>query len=249
MSSRSLARWAAALAVPSLALTVGLAPAHATGGDTHTEPIHQTLPRTATDAGVSQEGPEGCPGIKAGQDGWHFVLPGNSTVFTKLTVTFEPGGQQVITDFGPPSDKHAYAFSPAGAKLVAASAETKGEDVEFFNLSHTCPGTPATKPPTTPPATTPPATTPPTSTPATSKPATSEPPATGTTPSSTSTVESSASPSASSSVAPSTVPVASDEDGGGSLAATGGMAVGGILVVAAVLVGGGYLLRRRANTT
>jgi LPXTG-motif cell wall-anchored protein len=69
------------------------------------------------------------------------VLPGNSTDFVKLTVTFEPGGQTVVTEFGPPSDKHAYVASLPGAKLTSAVAEVDGGDLELFNLSHTCPST------------------------------------------------------------------------------------------------------------
>jgi hypothetical protein len=135
MSHRSLPRWASALPLAATLLLAGAAvPAAAVGAESHTEQIHQDLPVTA---GGFQNGD--CPTVPAGKDGWHFVLPGNDTVFTKLTVTFEPGGEQVITDFGPPSDKHAYAASEPGAKLVAAVAETEGADVKFFNLSHTCP--------------------------------------------------------------------------------------------------------------
>jgi hypothetical protein len=135
MSHRSLPRWASALPLAATLLLTGAAvPAAATGAENHTEQIHQDLPITADGF---QNGD--CPTVPAGKDGWHFVLPGNDTVFTKLTVTFEPGGEQVITDLGPPSDKHAYAASEPGAKLVAAVAETEGADVKFFNLSHTCP--------------------------------------------------------------------------------------------------------------
>ncbi|MFD3664359.1 LPXTG cell wall anchor domain-containing protein [Streptomyces sp. NPDC058659] len=110
-------------------------------------PLHQVedLPLTA---GEFEKGD--CPTVPAGKDGWHFVLPGSgkgdSAVFTKLTVEFEPGGEQTITVFGPPSDKHAYAVSEPGAKLVAASAEVDGTVKQgWFNLSHTCPATPVTE--------------------------------------------------------------------------------------------------------
>ncbi|MFE5212508.1 LPXTG cell wall anchor domain-containing protein [Streptomyces sp. NPDC056600] len=143
MSHRSLPRWASALPLAATLLLAGAAvPAAATGAENHTEQIHQDLPLTA---GGFQNGD--CPTVPAGKDGWHFVLPGNDTVFTKLTLTFEPGGEQVITDFGPPSDKHAYAASEPGAKLVAAVAETEGADVKFFNLSHTCPASSAPEQP------------------------------------------------------------------------------------------------------
>ncbi|MFI1284511.1 LPXTG cell wall anchor domain-containing protein [Streptomyces sp. NPDC020858] len=136
-------RWATT-ALPiaaSLVLAAG-APAFAT--DSYTVPVHQALPLTATSQGVENQAK--CASIPSSQDGWHFVLPGNSTTFKKLTVTFEPGGQQVVTVFGPPSDKHAYVASVPGAKLTAASAEVVGGSVEWFNLSHTCPSTSTASP-------------------------------------------------------------------------------------------------------
>ncbi|MEU9302622.1 LPXTG cell wall anchor domain-containing protein [Streptomyces sp. NPDC048269] len=147
-------RWATtALPVAaSLVLAAGAAPAFAT--DSYTIPVHQALPLTATSQGVENEAK--CADIPSSQDGWHFVLPGNSTTFKKLTVTFEPGGQKVVTVFGPPSDKHAYVASEPGAKLTAASAEVEGGSVQWFNLSHTCPasvtpsGTPSRTPSKTP---------------------------------------------------------------------------------------------------
>ncbi|MFE2953695.1 LPXTG cell wall anchor domain-containing protein, partial [Embleya sp. NPDC059267] len=147
-SSSTLARWAAVFAIPSLVVAAGAAPVFAAGG-TYTVNMHQSLPQTANGNGVSHGS---CPEtIPTDQDGWHFVLPANQTVFVKLTVTFQPGGQQVITDFGPPTGKHAYVASPAGAKLTSAVAEVKGGSVDWFNLSHTCPAkTKPTTPPTPP---------------------------------------------------------------------------------------------------
>ncbi|GCD95060.1 LPXTG cell wall anchor domain-containing protein [Embleya hyalina] len=251
-SSSTLARWAAVLAIPSLAVAVGAAPALASG-NTYTVNLHQKTPVSATDPGVSHEG--GCPAwIPTDQDGWHFVLPGNSTAFVKLTVTFAPGGQQVVTAFGPPSDKHAYVASPAGAKLTSAVAQVKGGGVDWFNLSHTCPAksTP-TKPPTTPPTTTPPTTQPPTTAPPTTAPPTTQPPTTApptsgtpTTAPPTGTPSTSASSSpATSATATATPPATTGGGGGGSLASTGGVAVGGLLATAAALVGGGMILRKR----
>ncbi|WP_257004227.1 LPXTG cell wall anchor domain-containing protein, partial [Streptomyces sp. SA15] len=139
------------VAVPlaSLLLVAGAAaPAFATTDDTYTVRLRQDLPRTSTtdDGGAPQKSSDQCPGVPAGQDGWHFVLPGNSTDFVKLTVTFEPGGQQVVTDFGPPSDKHAYVASLPGAELTSAVAEVSGGELELFNLSHTCPAADGTAP-------------------------------------------------------------------------------------------------------
>jgi LPXTG-motif cell wall-anchored protein len=124
---------AAASATVLLASTA--IPAFATDGE-HEARLHQPTPITADDSefAIGEE----CTGIPEGQDGWHFVLPGNSTTFVELRVTFEPGGEQVVTSFGPPSDKHAYVASETGAELVEASATVEGEPVDF-RLSHTCP--------------------------------------------------------------------------------------------------------------
>ncbi|MGA4541991.1 LPXTG cell wall anchor domain-containing protein [Uniformispora flossi] len=248
MSSRSIARWGAVLAAPVLAVSAGLSPASATS--TYTVPLHQAkdLPITATGF-TSHEAK--CGSIPASQDGWHFVLTGNSTDFVKLTVTFQSGGQVVVTSFGPPTNKHAYVASAPGATLVAASAEVVGGGVEWFNLSHTCPA--SEKPPTTqPPTTQPPTTQPPTTAPpATTKPPTT-PPATGGTKTPPPGETPSGTPSASESatVSPTSSPSAStggsSGGGGGSLAQTGGIAVGGILAVSAAMVAGGYYIRRRA---
>ncbi|MEV1077947.1 LPXTG cell wall anchor domain-containing protein [Streptomyces sp. NPDC050211] len=133
----------ALVALPAAAvllLAAGTAPAVATD-DTYTVQLRQELPRTATSAsgGVPQKDNNQCPGISTAQDGWHFVLPGDASHFVKLTVAFEPGGQKVVTDFGPPSDKHAYVASLPGAQLTSAVAEVTGGELELFNLSHTCP--------------------------------------------------------------------------------------------------------------
>jgi LPXTG-motif cell wall-anchored protein len=134
---RTLFPACAVAAAVSLLLAPAAAPAFAADAGTYTVPIHQTLPLTATSEGVENEAT--CSTIPDDQDGWHFVLPGNSTDFVKLTVTFKPGGEQVVTSFGPPSDKHAYVASEPGAELVSAVAEVKGGEVDWFNLSHTCP--------------------------------------------------------------------------------------------------------------
>jgi hypothetical protein len=106
----------------------------------YTVPLHQATPITA--AGFSGHEAQ-CASIPSTQDGWAFVLPGNDTVFVSLTVTFNPGGTQTITTFGPPSDKHAYVATAPGAVLenATASVETQAgkTQVSWFNLSHTCP--------------------------------------------------------------------------------------------------------------
>ena len=126
----------------------------ATGG-TYTVTVHQDVPVTA--AGYAEHEAT-CAGIGADQDGWHFVLPGNSTDFVQLTVAFDNGAPQVVTVFGPPNTKHAYVGSVPGAKLTSAVAEVKGGEVQWFNLSHTCPATsasPSSAPSVPAPGTTP----------------------------------------------------------------------------------------------
>ncbi|MEU2239552.1 LPXTG cell wall anchor domain-containing protein [Streptomyces sp. NPDC018338] len=143
----------AAALVAAMAGSLVLAPAAFASEGPKPLPLHQveSLPLTAGEFDKKGD----CPTVPAGKDGWHFVLPGSgkgeSAVFTKLTVEFEPGGEQTITVFGPPSDKHAYATSEPGAKLVSASAEVNGTvDQGWFNLSHTCPAGVSTTPSGTP---------------------------------------------------------------------------------------------------
>ncbi|MFG3406547.1 LPXTG cell wall anchor domain-containing protein [Streptomyces sp. NPDC048142] len=244
---RSLTSFGVLVAAMTTCLT--MAPlAAATGGDADHPTLRQELPLIA-------DGYSGgtCPGVPADRDGWHFILPGNTATFTKLTVTFEPGGEQVITVFGPPKDDHAYASSEPGAKLTAVEAEIDGTVKHGkFNLSHTCPAsvTPTPTPSATEPTDTPTDT--PTGTPSGTP--------TGTpsgTPSGTPTDEPSATPSAgtptpTTSETPGATPSASESTGtgGGDLAETGSSAPVGILAAVAVaLAGGGAFLvtrRRRA---
>ena len=116
-------------------LVAGATPALATENEVG---LHQNPPITADDPEFAGNGE--CPTIPADQDGWHFVLPTNDAVFLELRVTFEQGGEQVVTVFGPPSDKHAYVASAPGDTLIAASATVEGGPVDF-RLSHTCPAT------------------------------------------------------------------------------------------------------------
>lgn len=248
----TLTRVGALSAVAAAALLVSPAAAHATdtGDDTYSVQLRQQLPRTATadDDGAPQQSRKQCPGVPDGQDGWHFVLPGNSSDFVKLTVTFEPGGQQVVTDFGPPSDKHAYVWSLPGAELTSAVAEVRGGGLELFNLSHTCPVTEGT-------------------TPGGSDDDTGDDTGEGgsgeetdgTTPSAAAseTVEGTEAPAASPSVseegaapAASSSPSAQGGSGEGDLAETGNGAPVGLLAgaAAALLAAGGYLVFRRRKS-
>ncbi|WP_411072270.1 LPXTG cell wall anchor domain-containing protein [Streptomyces sp. cmx-4-25] len=139
----------AAALVAAMAGSLVLAPAALAADGSKPLPLHQVkdLPLTASEFGTQEKV---CGNVPTNQDGWHFVLPGSgkdgSAVFTELTVTFEPGGTQTVTVFGPPSDKHAYVASQPGAELVSASAEVSAPVKQgWFNLSHTCPATPVTE--------------------------------------------------------------------------------------------------------
>lgn len=224
------------LSAASLLAVAGAAPALAVEDDTYTIQLRQKLPRTATSegGGVPTEPAEECPGIGDSQDGWHFVLTGNEAQFVKLTVVFKPGGEQVLTTFGPPTDKHAYVGSAPGAELTSASAEVRGGELELFNLSHTCPVTDSSPSPT------------PSGSPS-SEPSSSPSSEPSDEPSGT---PSSPQPSGSSTVPaePSPEPSPSNDD---DLAETGTDApVGALAAAAAALVGVGglMLLRRRRGT-
>jgi hypothetical protein len=138
----------------SLALCVAGTGEAATYGPDYQVPLHQPTPITAAGFGTHSGQ---CGSIPNTEDGWHFVLPGDFTVFVSLTVTFSPGGSQTITSFGPPTGKHAYAGSAPGAVLESASAivktETGKKKVLWFNLSHTCPATATPTPTVSPTAT------------------------------------------------------------------------------------------------
>ncbi|MDX2563806.1 LPXTG cell wall anchor domain-containing protein [Streptomyces sp. TX20-6-3] len=236
----------AAALVAAMAGSLVLAPV-ASASESPTLPLHQKTPVTAAEFGEPGE----CKTIPADQDGWHFVIPGNGAVFTKLTVTFDNGDPIVITKFGPPKDDHAYVASAPGAELTSAVAEVSGEVSQgFFNLSHTCPatvkptptGTPSTSAPTptdTPTTETPGTETPGTETPGTETPAPSETPGASETPGGTE------SPSAS-------APAGETGTGGtdskdGDLAETGSSAPVGVLAAVAVALAGAgaFLVTRR----
>jgi hypothetical protein len=114
----------------------------AVSADTYTVPLHNTSTEDVAD----------CPGSPA-QYGWHFIVPGNDAVFVSLTVTFEDAGTITITDFGPPSDKHAYVYTPTADTLLSGTATISGGDEKFFVLSHTCNGGGTETPSPTPSAT------------------------------------------------------------------------------------------------
>lgn len=220
-----------------------LAPsALATDGNPNHPTLRQELPVTAA-AFADGKAAEKCPGVPAGKDGWHFVLPGNTATFVKLTVTFEPGGEQEITVFGPPKDDHAYAVSEPGAELISVEAEINGTvKHNKFNLSHTCPASVTPTPSATPTTGTP------TDTPTTGTP-TDEP--TGTPTGEPSSTPSATAPATTTPETPGAKPSASESTGTGTgtgdLAETGSSAPVGILAATAVALAGvgAFLVTRR----
>lgn len=206
-------------------------------------------------------------GRQADQDGWHFVLPGGPSAgdFASLSLTFNDGVSDVYIAIPDAHDAypdafyeaggrqiHAYLFTPAGWTLKDGKAKVT-EQAAFFNLSHTCAGTPTT--PTPEPST--PAPTPSTPvdepTPGPSEPPVDEPTETPSVPVDEPTPgpsepgqEPSETPGTDPSAAPST-PAAGDEGG---LPVTGAAAAT-IALVGLGLVGGGaamVMMRRRKVT-
>ncbi|WP_431683263.1 LPXTG cell wall anchor domain-containing protein [Kitasatospora sp. KL5] len=244
-------RAAAAVAAGLTALATG-APALAVGSDTYTVSVHQTLPVTAAGFGEHEKT---CAGISASKDGWHFVLPGSSTDFVKLTVAFDNGAPVVVTAFGPPSDKHAYVASAPGAKLTSAVAQVKGGEVKWFNLSHTCPATttPSSPAPSTSASS---STSPKPSTSASPSPSGSQSTSGSPSPSGSQSTSTSASPSSGSPSAPSTGSSSASVgpssasptgSGPGSLASTGANVVLPVLAGLGLVAAGGVLVMRRKS--
>ncbi|MFD6111847.1 LPXTG cell wall anchor domain-containing protein [Streptomyces yangpuensis] len=250
---RSRKRWAAV--ATALLLSASAGPAFA--ADSYEVPLHQAKDLPIYAAQYKGKPGETCASIPATKDGWHFIAPGspNELSFVKLTVKFEPGGEQVITVFGPPNENHAYAASEPGAKLVSAVAEVEGttgggKKLEWFNLSHTCPSTATTEPTPSQSSTTP---APSTSTSASTSPSssTSASPSTSVSTSTSPSSSTSTSPSSSaSSPAPSASASASGGTTGGDLAKTGSDAPIGLLaaMAAALIAAGAFLLVRRRRS-
>ncbi len=68
--------------------------------------------------------------------GWHFVLPGNETIFVKIEITYINAGK--ITSFiSFPTEKHAYVYTETPDTIVSGTATVDGSETKF-NLSHVC---------------------------------------------------------------------------------------------------------------
>jgi LPXTG-motif cell wall-anchored protein len=148
------------LAIAAAAAVAGLAFASPALADA-TLPIHDTqIPTTAEEFGGDDcDGP--LDELAVNQDGWHFVVLGQTT-FTSVTLKFHTTGSDVTvvitgTEASPSTgsgwsgfidnageaDKHAYLITNAGWELFEGSAQVNLLDKhDFFNLSHTCAGTP-----------------------------------------------------------------------------------------------------------
>ncbi|RGC70243.1 hypothetical protein C5N14_07420 [Micromonospora sp. MW-13] len=231
-----------ALATPAWASsTIGLNPAHEGQTASHFTQVCDD---------------ERFAGLPAGDDGWHFVLPGKeSGSFESLTLTFDdgtaavtvriPDGSDAYPDFfystggRAPRQIHAYLFTPAGWTLVGGSATVSGTGTKF-NVSHTCAGEASTESPSPSPSP---------STPESPQP--SESPSTSASPSGSPSATESPVPSGSASPSESATAPASPSGGtgGGDLPLTGA-AVTGMALTGVALIGGGaalMVLRRRRD--
>ncbi|GLW56956.1 LPXTG cell wall anchor domain-containing protein [Kitasatospora phosalacinea] len=246
---RSIALRAAAVVVAAGLMSAPAVGSAFASSSTYTSQLRQKVPTTAAAFGEQEKT---CADIPATQDGWHFVLPGNDADFVTLTVTFQPGGQQVVTSFpGKPVGKHAYVASEKGATLVSAVAEVRGGSEAKFNLSHTCPANvPEASP--SPEASESPVESPEPSASASASPSespeTSESPSGSASPSPSEGTSGSPSPSASESTSGAAVsPSASATTGPAddSLAFTGASVIGTTVAGLALLGAGGVLVSRR----
>jgi LPXTG-motif cell wall-anchored protein len=171
--------------------------------------------------------------IKAGQDGWFFVLP-NDGEFDELFLTFQksanpndtikvsipPGNTPGVTGgllkIGNGDQVHAWLITPAGWTLTGGIAEVTGTDAGGkFNLSHTCVGG-------------------------------------GAQPSGSASSSHSGSPSASSSGSHTQPGTPGSSSSSGSSLPVTGTAIGGFVIAGTLLVAGGatlIVLRRRRDAT
>lgn len=128
-------------------------------------PLHESH-QNSTASGFSTKSCAQIPGEApvTGRDGFVFVLPGNDADFVELTLQFKTTtGATVTVKIPDPNDSNpdgittngtskAWVLVPIGWTLLNGSAVVSGEtDADFFNLTHTCPGTPGT-PSSSPPA-------------------------------------------------------------------------------------------------
>lgn len=225
------------LGVPALLLTVLAVLFASTATAATTIPINPgNVPTTAE--GFKNHSCDQIPGgASATQDGWVFVLPGNSGTFVSVTATFKDAGgtthtvsATVLTVNG---TSKAWVQTPKGWTLIAASASITGSaPKDQFNLTHACPATGGTTP------------SPSTST----SPSGSASPSTST--SGTPGPSGSVSPSTSGTPGGTTPPVPTTSNPGGELPTTGAALTWVLIAGVALAAAGGALLlirRRRAS--
>jgi hypothetical protein len=153
-------RWISRLLVAFGAASAGALLVAGTASAAVVVPLHDAH-RNTTAAGFQNHSCAQIPGGEAvaGKDGWVFVLPKNDADFVSLTLQFRNTAGATTTVTVPnPNDPYpdgittngtskAWVLLPAGWTLLDGSATVSGEtQAEFFNLTHTCPGTPSTSP-------------------------------------------------------------------------------------------------------
>ena len=107
-------------------------------------PVPGTVPLNPAHVGAvgsqfTQDCGPTCRPVQPGEVAWHFILPQSvlldptpTNVFDTLTVTFQSFGTvtlSAVTDFGPPSNAHAFVVTPTDDTLTAGTA-TIGRDVK-----------------------------------------------------------------------------------------------------------------------
>lgn len=144
------------VAVATITTVIGFATPAAAD---ETVPIHSTQIPTTAQAFQTHLCTGPLDDLDADEDGWHFVTTGTSS-FTSVTLKFHtPGGDVTVvitgTEGAPSSgpgwvgfldnagaaEKHAYLITDAGWELFEGTSQQSSAE-EFFNVSHTCPGTP-----------------------------------------------------------------------------------------------------------
>lgn len=153
----SHARWLGRLLVSFGAASAGVLLVAGTASAATVVPLHDAH-RNTTAAGFSTHSCAQIPGgaAPAGSDGWVFVLPKNDADFVGLTLQYRTSAGTTTTVTIPNAvdpypdgitangASKAWIVLPAGWTLLDGSAVVSTDTkAAFFNLTHTCPGTPS----------------------------------------------------------------------------------------------------------
>jgi hypothetical protein len=153
----SHARWLGRLLVSFGAASAGALLIAGTASAATVVPLHDAH-RNTTAAGFSTHSCAQIPGTTApaGSDGWVFVLPKNDADFISLTLQYRTSAGTTTTLTIPNANdpypdaitangaSKAWIVLPAGWTLLDGSAAVSNDTkATFFNLTHTCPGTPS----------------------------------------------------------------------------------------------------------